>query len=465
MANKTASLKVARDFIKFVDACPSPYQVVEECKSRLVSAGFKEIRERDHWNVKPNDKCFVTRNQSTIIAFAVGGQYKPGNGYAIVGAHTDSPCLRVKVKSTRVKQGFIQVGTECYGGGNWPSWFDRDLKVAGRLLVRDEKNVIQSKLVHIDRPVMRVPHLAIHLQREMNDKFSTNKETQLVPILATQSGFQLNQCGEAKSEATGCSAKHHSAFIQMLSQEVNASPDQIVDLDLFLADYQPSAIGGVLEDFIFAPRLDNLLSSYCSLVGLIESCNAGLDKETSIRMVALFDNEEVGSQSAQGAGSSITEYVMRRLSADTQNSTAFEESIPKSMMISADMAHGIHPNYADKHEENFKPTFDGGPVIKTNNNQRYATTAITATIVREAARYADVPVQDVMVRNDSPCGSTIGPILSTRLGMRTADVGAAQLSMHSCREVCGVYAPEQCLKLYRAFYENFTKIDAALNAE
>uniref|UniRef100_H2Y741 Aspartyl aminopeptidase n=1 Tax=Ciona savignyi TaxID=51511 RepID=H2Y741_CIOSA len=463
--SKSATLKIARDFLKFVDAGPSPYHVVQECRTRLTNAGFKELSERDHWTLAPDGKFFLTRNQSTVVAFAVGGKFKPGNGFAVVGAHTDSPCLRVKVKSTRKKQGYIQVGTECYGGGNWGSWFDRDLKIAGRVLVAEngEKRKITSKLVHVDRPILRVPHLAIHLQREMNEKFSINKENHLVPIIATEFEDQLNQCFEATVEDS-CSKKHPGALMRMLEKESGISSDQIVDLDLFLADHQPSAIGGAWEEFIFAPRLDNLLSSYCSLQGLIESL-PDLESEPNIRMVALFDNEEVGSSSAQGAGSSITEYVMRRIQSDPKNQTSFEESVPKSLMISADMAHAVHPNYSDKHEENLRPSLHGGPVIKINNNQRYATTAITATIVREAARFAGVKTQDVMVRNDSGCGSTIGPILSTRLGMRTADVGAAQLSMHSCREVCGVTAPEQCLKLYKAFFEKFSEIDKNLVAE
>ena len=466
---KTSDFHVARDFLRFIDASPSPYHAVDECKKRLVQAGFSEIRERDHWTINPNDKYFLTRNQSTIIAFAVGGRYQPGNGYSIVGAHTDSPCLRVKVKSSRIKHGFVQVGTECYGGGNWGSWFDRDLKLAGRLLVADENNPdnINSVLIHINKPIMRVPHLAIHLQREMNDRFSINKENHLVPIIATEVQAQLNKKSNATAagDTMSCSNKHSSILMEALCKGASVPEKQIVDFDLFLADYQPSEIGGFLDEFIFAPRLDNLLSCYASLQGLINSCPDSLEDEKSIRMVAFFDNEEVGSDSAQGAGSSITEYVMRRLSSDTQNPTAFEESIPKSYMISADAAHAVHPNYSEKHEENLRPSFHGGPVIKINNNQRYATTAITATLLRQVARHAGVPIQDVMVRNDSPCGSTIGPILSTRLGMRTADIGAPQLSMHSCREVCGVAAPEQCIKLYQTFFEKFTALDEAMSVE
>uniref|UniRef100_H2XLC1 Aspartyl aminopeptidase n=1 Tax=Ciona intestinalis TaxID=7719 RepID=H2XLC1_CIOIN len=445
---------IAKDFLKFVDAGPSPYHVVHECRSRLVAAGFTELKERDHWSITPSGKFFMTRNQSTIIAFSVGKNFRPGNGFTIVGAHTDSPCLRVKVNSARQKQGYQQVATECYGGGNWNSWFDRDLKIAGRVLVAGENGKMTSELVHVNRPVIRVPHLAIHLQREMNEKFSINKETHLVPIFALESDKQLNKPSE----------KHLTILMNMLGKEIGSSAEKIVDFDLFLADHQPSAIGGVLEEFIFAPRLDNLLSSYAGLQALIES-SSDLSSEQNVRMVALFDNEEVGSNSAQGAGSSLTEYILRRISSDPKNPTSFEEAVPKSLLISADMAHGVHPNYPEKHESHMRPTLHGGPVIKTNNNQRYATTAITATIVRESAKIAGVPTQDVMVRNDAGCGSTIGPILATRLGIRTVDVGAAQLSMHSCREVCGVLAPEQCLKLYVAFFQNFPKIDENISVD
>lgn len=462
-------MQSAKEFLKFVNASPSPYHAVEECKCRLLAAGFREIRERDHWNLAPNDKCFMTRNKSTIIAFAIGGKYASGNGFSIIGAHTDSPCLRVKVKSSREKLGYIQVGVECYGGGIWGTWFDRDLKIAGRVLVAEGPGTdrIKHSLVHIDRPILRIPHLAIHLQREINDKFSVNKEVHTVPILATQAEYELNKGNNDQGDERSCCHKHHPALIQALAKELSVSSDDIIDFDLCLAEHQPSAIGGVFDEFIFSPRLDNLLSSYTALKGLINSCESGLTDEPNIRMVCLFDNEEVGSMSAQGAGSSITEYVLRRLSSSAADgkATSFEESVPKSFMISADMAHAIHPNYPEKHEENLRPSLHGGPVLKINNNQRYATTAITATVVREVARLAGVKTQDVMVRNDSPCGSTIGPILSEKLGLRTCDLGGAQLSMHSCREMCGVSTVAQCEKLFTSFFQNFPAVDASLDVE
>lgn len=469
MSSKEVVLLSARQFLNFVNKSPSPYHAVDEVKKRLVAAGFKELRESDHWQVQPKQKYFVTKNQSTIIAFAVGGQFKAGNGFSIVGAHTDSPCLKVKPVSKVNKSGYHMLGVECYGGGIWHTWFDRDLTVGGRILVK-VGNKIEHRLVHIDRPILRVPNIAIHLQRDLNEKFSPNKETNVCPVLATAVQSQLveNDSSSSDSEATENTQqaqkdKHHPLLVQLLCDQLKVDPDQLMDFDLHLADTQPAVIGGVLEEFIFSPRLDNLLNAYCAMVGLIDSCsNTTLDKDSNVRMVSLFDNEEVGSESAQGAGSSFQEYVLRRLSSGGSQ-TAFEEAIPKSYMISADQAHAVHPNYSDKHEGNHQPAFHKGIVVKINGNQRYASTGITNTVLREVARMADVPLQDFVVRNDSPCGSTIGPIMSAKLGMPTVDIGAPQLSMHSIREMCCTSSVWQAQTLYKAFFEHYPEVYSSLN--
>ncbi|XP_048455280.1 aspartyl aminopeptidase isoform X2 [Rhincodon typus] len=340
---KEAVQNAAKEFLSFVDKGVSPYHVVEECKRRLCSAGFQELKEVDHWDLKPSNKYYMTRNYSTIIAFAVGAKYTPGNGFSMIGAHTDSPCLRVKLRSKKSQVGYLQVGVECYGGGIWNTWFDRDLTVAGRVVLKNGDKV-EHRLINVAEPVLRIPHLAIHLQREINDNFGPNKENHLVPIIATAVQEQLElgvkSTGNA-CDATQMSEKHHSVLLNLLCAQLGVNVDKIIDFELCLADTQPG----------------------------------------------------VGSQSAHGAGSSLTELVLRRLSSSFDNLTAFEEAIPKSFMISSDMAHAVHPNYADKHEENHRPALHKGPVLKFNSNQRYASNAVTAAIVREIANRVGVPLQ------------------------------------------------------------------------
>ncbi|KAJ3098916.1 ATP-binding cassette sub- B member 6, mitochondrial [Phlyctochytrium planicorne] len=489
----------AKAFIEFVNASPSPFHAVAEVRKRLEKAGFVLISERDAFKVKRGGKYFFTRNQSSIVAFAVGGAYAKGNGISIVGAHTDSPCLKVKPKSKKETAGYAKVGVETYGGGLWHTWFDRDLSIAGRVVLRSGDGGLQHKLVRIERPILRIPTLAIHLDRNVNSEgFKFNTETQLTPMLASAAKI-LN--GEKKDDE-----KHHSAFLKSLADEMQVQADTIGDFELCLYDTQPSTIGGLENEFIFSPRIDNLMSSFTAITALINSVSTAavdtLKTDTTIRLVTLFDNEEVGSESAYGAGSNLLPATLKRLAeaevedalvsdassifvpssptsitssmrswefvdmnTNTSSQSAFERAMQKSFLISADMAHAIHPNYSEKHEENHRPAMNKGVVIKQNANQRYATTSVTTAILREVARKRNVPLQEFVVRNDSPCGSTIGPMLSANLGIRTIDVGSPQLSMHSIRETCGVEDVQYAIDLFQSFFEDFASIDAKVKVD
>ncbi|XP_074565764.1 putative aspartyl aminopeptidase isoform X2 [Curcuma longa] len=462
---------IALDLVDFLNASPTNFHAVDEAKRRLKQAGYVHLSEREDWVLESGKKYFFTRNQSTIVAFAIGKKYVAGNGFHIIGAHTDSPCLKLKPVSKVSKGGYLEVGVQTYGGGLWHTWFDRDLTIAGRLIkreVKDDTTSYSQSLVRIEEPILRIPTLAIHLDKNVNEGFKFNTQSQLLPVLATSVKKLLCQNGPSESsEKTSVDSKnHHPILLKLIADKAHCSPDEICDFELQLCDTQPSIIAGAMKEFIFSGRLDNLCMSFCALRALIDSTNADgfLGEESGVRMVALFDHEEVGSNSAQGAGSPAMFEALSRItkSFDSSDHGLLEKAIQRSFLVSADMAHGLHPNYMDKHEDNHQPKLHGGLVIKHNANQRYATNAVTAFIFREIARRHNLPVQDFVVRNDMPCGSTIGPILASGVGIRTVDVGAPQLSMHSIREMCGVDDAQHSYEHFKAYFNEFTELDKKL---
>jgi aspartyl aminopeptidase len=333
---------------------------------------------------------------------------------------------------------------------------------------------LSQELVRIDRPILRIPTLAIHLDRGVNTEgFKLNTETHFAPILATAIKGELevevtkDVVGTQPGHRISPAVAHHPLLLAVLADQLNCDAHEIVDFDLEVCDVQPSVIGGAAREFIYSGRLDNLASSFCALKALLEAGGDGsLAKGNNIRMIALFDNEEIGSESTTGAGGSLLADVLKRtvnvLCSKSDEEGLSERSLRRSFLVSADMAHALHPNYADKHEGNHAPKLHSGLVVKHNANQRYATNAVTATLFRECAAKSGIPTQDFVVRNDMGCGSTIGPILSSKLGIRTVDVGVPQLSMHSVREMCGTEDIEICYKHFRAFFENFAAIDAKM---
>ncbi|CAK9435668.1 uncharacterized protein LODBEIA_P03950 [Lodderomyces beijingensis] len=493
----TVAIKYARDFVDFVNESPTPYHAVDSVKKMLLNEGFQEIVERNNWSkshqLAKNGKYYVTRNGSSIIAFTVGGKYQNGNGVAIVGAHTDSPCLRIKPISKRTSEGFITVGVEQYGGLIAHTWFDRDLSIAGRVYVNEDGKYV-PKLLKIDKPLLRIPTLAIHLDRSANTKFEFNKETKLVPI-AGQTALDKNEKegeggGDADKEkkSSKCAddpalqmsaeqfesvqnviSRHNKSLIQLIAKELQVEPSQIEDFELLLFDHQKSTIGGLNEEFIFSPRLDNLTSCFAATQALIESVDQ-LPNEQGIQMISLFDHEEIGSRSSHGADSSFLPDILQRLAKvdldGTYNKGAavdfFHELVSKSFLLSSDQAHGVHPNYADAYEPKNRPQVNAGPVIKINANQRYATNSPGVVLIKKVADRVKVPLQLFVVRNDSPCGSTIGPLLSSKLGLRTLDLGNPQLSMHSIRETGGTYDVVRLMDLFKSFFESYVDIESKI---
>jgi len=309
-------------------------------------------------------------------------------------------------------------------------------------------------LIKINRPIMRIPTLAIHLNRDSSDKLEFNKQTHLLPILCTSVQAKLEEKDKNSSQAI---------IMNLLASELKCKVEDIKDFELSVIDTQASVIGGIHNEFIFSPRIDNLMMSFCSLTALIESCkNDSLASDKNIRSIVLFDNEEIGSQTAHGAASPMVNELIKRV---TNSPELFEIAIRKSFMISADMAHAIHPNYSDKHDGNHKPLMHKGVVLKENANHRYATIATTSLIIRELGTKYNVPIQDFVVRNDSLCGSTIGPIVSGNTGIRTVDVGNPQLSMHSIREMCATSDITYAVTLFKGFFTDFVSLDESLKVD
>ncbi|KAG9104731.1 hypothetical protein FRC06_011625 [Ceratobasidium sp. 370] len=465
--------KAAESLLEFLNASPTPFHATHNAATKLEAAGFQRVYEKDSWEkeLKEGGKYFFTRNQSSLIAFTLPKGWKEGAGFSIVGTHTDSPCLRVRPVSKRSKVGYLQVGVETYGGGIWHTWFDRDLSLAGRVVVTDKSGEkFTSRLVNLKRPILRIPSLAIHLDRTVNDNFKFNQETQFMPILGLISS-QLNAASKGSGEekfvmppgGSNVQNNHHPALLELLADEISVAPEEIHDFELCLYDVQPSQAGGIQNEFVFSPRLDNLMSSFCAVEAMIESVSAksALPLEGNVNVIALFNHEEIGSVSTSGAESSLLPSLFQRLS---PSPAAHAQSIAQSFLVSADMGHAVHPNYTSSHEEVHRPEINGGLVLKTNAKQRYATDAIGTFLIRKLVEKKGGRIQEFEVRNDMACGSTVGPMLS-KLGVRTVDVGMPMLSMHSIRETAGTKDVQSYIDAFQSLFEGFTNLDASLKVD
>ena len=419
-----------QQLIDFIGRSPTPFHATAELRRQLQQAGYTELREGDRWQLQSGGRYLVVRNDSSLIAFALGDSEPSESGLRMIGAHTDSPCLRVKPEPQAVNKGYYQLGVEVYGGALLNPWFDRDLSLAGRISYRDHAHRLGSVLIDFQRPVAVIPSLAIHLDREVNNARSINAQTQLPPVLMRA--------------AEG----HAQDFRQLLLAQARAQHpqlaiDEVLDYEISLYDCQPGSVLGLKGDFIAAARLDNLLSCFIGMQALLASPGQ------LPRLLVCSDHEEVGSTSACGADGPFLKSVLQRICPDGES---LARCIDRSWLISADNAHGIHPNYADRHDANHGPLLNQGPVIKINANQRYATSSDSAALFRLLCQQAGVPVQSFVVRSDMACGSTIGPLTAANIGVRTLDVGVPTFAMHSIRELAGSADTGHLFTALKAFF-------------
>ena len=432
-------LDLVADLLAYIDRSPTPYHAVAETERRLVAKGFQRLDESSVWELAVGSRRYVTRSDGSIVAFQVGSVMPAEGGFRIIGAHTDSPNLRLKPRADVDAHGYRQLAVEPYGGVLLHTWLDRDLSLAGRISIPGGTDP-EVVLLDFARPLIRVPNLAIHLQREIRETgVKLNAQQHLVPVIGLEGGPALGDLIATEMRA------------QKLA---DVRPDEILGMDLMAYDTQPASGSGARGEFIHAARLDNLASCHAAVTALVESGDCGVPDFT--RAIVLYDHEEVGSRSATGAAGTLLAEVLERVVASVKGGEpqGFPRAIASSMLISADMAHAIHPNYADRHETAHRPVIGKGPVIKVNANQAYATDAVTSGVFTSICRRVDVEPQHFVTRSDMACGSTIGPITASRLGIRTVDVGNPMLSMHSCREMAGSADVEPMIDVLRAFFDS-----------
>lgn len=401
--------------LEFLQRSPTPWHAVANMAKRLERAGFRRLDETQPWQLEPGERVYVARNDASLVALQLPDDRL--QALRMIGAHTDSPGLRLKPNAAQVSGGWLQLGVEVYGGALLAPWFDRDLGLAGRVHLKREDGSLQGVLLNVSRPVAIVPSLAIHMDREANNGRAINPQTHMAPVL-----LQSAEKGDIER-----------LLQRWLYEQHNIEKARILDFELALYDVQPPARVGVEGELIASARLDNLLSCFIGLEALLES-----DGRQGVVLVA-NDHEEVGSASTSGAQGPFLGDVLRRVNAQLgePGEEGFIRLIQASRMISCDNAHALHPNFPDKHDAAHGPAINGGPVIKVNANQRYATNSATAAMFRDLCHEAGVPVQTFVTRADMGCGSTIGPITATELGVPTLDVGVPQWGMHSIRETAG----------------------------
>ena len=419
------------DLADFLSASPSPYHAVSEASRRLSDAGFRPVNEADAWPSTPGS--WYLQRGGALVAWSTAGAHRPSAGFRLIGAHTDSPNLRVRPRPDHHSAGMAQLGVEIYGGALLNSWLDRDLGLSGRISVGSETGPATTVLFRCDEPLLRVPQLAIHLDRSiMTEGLRLDPQRHLQPVWSS--------AGQSAPE-----------FRAWLSERIGVPVDELLSWDLMTHDLTTPAVLGVDESLFASARIDNLLSCHAGIVALLNSS----PDSPFVPVLCLFDHEEVGSQSSSGAAGQLLPTVLERIAlAGDCNRDQWFGALASSLCISADGAHATHPNWPERHEPDHPVRIDGGPVLKWNADARYGTDSPGAAHLLSIARDIDIPMQTFVSRNDMPCGSTIGPVTAARLGITTVDVGVAQLSMHSARELTGVLDPARFATLLESFFSD-----------
>ncbi len=421
-------MTAAEKLLAYIDASPTPYHAVAEARRLLEGAGFESIEPHEPWLFEPGDKRFVCFDGGSFVAFVVGSDTVHA-GFRMIGAHTDSPNLRIKPLPDLEGEGYRRLGVMPYGGLQVATWVDRDLGIAGQATHYGPDGELKHSLFRLDQPLCRIATLAIHLNRDVNEK-----------------GLVLNQQRELPA-IFGLETKDDSSFQHVLAAALGLDKAAVLAWDAQLYALEPSRIGGEGGEFVFAPRLDNLASCHAGILALLAA-----KPGAQTQLLVCFDNEEVGSRSQRGAQSPLLASTMQRILAATgqEGVPAYELAKARSLLVSADMAHAGHPNFADKHDKQHMPKLNQGPVIKLNVNMSYATTNRTSAYFQRLCSELEVPVQQFVNRSDLRCGSTIGPISAGAVGVDTVDVGNAMLSMHSVREMAGSADHERMAKVLTA---------------
>ncbi len=422
--------------LNFLDASPVNFWAVKNIASELEEAGFRRIDPKEALGeVKAGDKLYVTKNDSSIYAFHIGHKPMAEAGFRMICAHCDSPTFRIKPNAEMLCEGgIVKLNTEVYGGPIMSTWFDRPLTIAGRVIVRGEDAFSpQTLLLHVKRPLLQISNLAIHFNREVNDGVKLSRQKDMLPILGI-----VNDALE-----------QGNMLMNVICSELGVLQRDILDFDLYLADATPACTFGVHNEFISSGRLDDLSMCFAGLEAML-----GTETADATKVLAIFDNEETGSQTKQGAGSPFLSMMLKRIAlAQGETEEAFYQAIERAFMVSADNAHAWHPNYSEKYDPTNHPVLGGGPVIKFNAAQKYASDAVSASVFAEICREAGVPSQRFVNHSDVAGGSTLGNILASSIPLRGVDMGNAILAMHSCRETGSMADHIYVVKAFTQFFK------------